>query len=100
MYGVAGERRLTELELDWLPGYAGSRPVRTGNAAHRQLQLDVYGEIADVLWQGVRADMLPNEESWSLLRLLLESLEDRVARARRRDLGGARAGAGTSRTRR
>src|SRR5262249_31912171 len=59
MYGVAGERRLTELELDWLPGYDGSRPVRTGNAAHEQLQLDVYGEIADVLLQGLRAGMMP-----------------------------------------
>jgi GH15 family glucan-1,4-alpha-glucosidase len=77
MYGVAGERRLTEIELEWLPGYAGARPVRTGNAAHEQLQLDVYGEIADVLWQGLRADMVPSAESWSLLRLLLGSLEER-----------------------
>ena len=45
MYGVAGERRLTELELAWLPGYEGSRPVRIGNAAADQLQLDVYGEV-------------------------------------------------------
>jgi GH15 family glucan-1,4-alpha-glucosidase len=49
MYGAAGERRLTELELDWLPGYEGSRPVRTGNAASAQFQLDVYGEVADTL---------------------------------------------------
>jgi GH15 family glucan-1,4-alpha-glucosidase len=77
MYGVAGERRLTEIELDWLPGYGGARPVRTGNAAHEQLQLDVYGELADVLWQGVRADMMLSAEAWSLLRLLLGSLEDR-----------------------
>jgi GH15 family glucan-1,4-alpha-glucosidase len=78
MYGVAGERRLTELELDWLPGYGGARPVRTGNAAHGQLQLDVYGEIADVIWQGARADMRPTDDaSWSLFRLLLESLEQR-----------------------
>jgi GH15 family glucan-1,4-alpha-glucosidase len=76
MYGVAGERRLTEIELDWLPGYDGARPVRTGNAAHEQLQLDVYGELADVLWQGVRADMMLSDASWSQLRLLLESLED------------------------
>ena len=54
MYGVAGERRLTEFELDWLPGYGGSRPVRIGIAAREQLQLDVYGELVDVLWQGVR----------------------------------------------
>ena len=77
MYGVAGERRLTEIELDWLPGYDNSRPVRIGNAAHEQLQLDVYGELADVLWQGVRADMMLSPESWSLLRLLLASLENR-----------------------
>jgi GH15 family glucan-1,4-alpha-glucosidase len=77
MYGVAGERRLTEIELDWLPGYDGARPVRTGNAAHEQLQLDVYGELIDVLWQGVRADMQLSDESWSLVRLLLASLEDR-----------------------
>jgi len=77
MYGVAGERRLTELELDWLPGYGGAKPVRTGNAAHEQLQLDVYGELADVLWQGVRADMMLSAEQWSLLGLLLESLERR-----------------------
>ncbi|MGO9876657.1 MAG: glycoside hydrolase family 15 protein [Acidimicrobiia bacterium] len=77
MYGVAGERRLTELELDWLPGYAGAKPVRTGNAAHEQLQLDVYGELADVLWQGVRADMMLSAEQWALLRLLVESLESR-----------------------
>ena len=77
MYGVAGERRLTEIELDWLPGYGGAKPVRTGNAAHEQLQLDVYGELADVLWQGVRADMMLSDESWSLLRLLMGSLEHR-----------------------
>ena len=46
MYGLAGERRLDERELDWLPGYEGSRPVRVGNAASTQLQLDVYGEVA------------------------------------------------------
>ncbi|MEO8653627.1 MAG: glycoside hydrolase family 15 protein [Ramlibacter sp.] len=49
MYGVAGERDLAERELDWLAGYAGSRPVRVGNAASRQTQLDTYGEIADVM---------------------------------------------------
>jgi GH15 family glucan-1,4-alpha-glucosidase len=77
MYGVAGERRLTEIELDWLPGYGNARPVRIGNAAHEQLQLDVYGELADVLWQGVRADMMLSHESWALLRLLLTTLEAR-----------------------
>ncbi len=51
MYGLAGERRLDERELDWLPGYEGSTPVRIGNAASEQLQLDVYGEIIDALYQ-------------------------------------------------
>ena len=51
MYGIAGERRLTEWEVPWLPGYEGSRPVRIGNAAHGQLQLDVYGEVMDALHQ-------------------------------------------------
>jgi GH15 family glucan-1,4-alpha-glucosidase len=77
MYGVGGERRLTELELDWLPGYEGSTPVRTGNGAHAQLQLDVYGEILDVLWQAARAGTPPSENSWALAQLLLESLAGR-----------------------
>jgi GH15 family glucan-1,4-alpha-glucosidase len=77
LYGVAGERRLTELELDWLPGYEGSRPVRTGNGAHSQLQLDVYGELLDVLWQATRAGTPPSTNTWSLALLLLEVLEQR-----------------------
>ena len=51
MYGIAGERRLDECELAWLPGFAGSRPVRIGNAASTQLQLDVYGEVLDAAYQ-------------------------------------------------
>jgi GH15 family glucan-1,4-alpha-glucosidase len=77
MYGVAGERRLTELELAWLPGYENSKPVRTGNGAHTQLQLDVYGELLDVLWQAARAGTPPGAGSWSLAQLLLEVLETR-----------------------
>jgi GH15 family glucan-1,4-alpha-glucosidase len=77
MYGVAGERRLTELELDWLPGYENSRPVRTGNGAHTQLQLDVYGELLDVLWQAARGGTAPSAGTWSLARLLLDVLEKR-----------------------
>jgi len=77
MYGVAGERRLTELELDWLPGYAASAPVRTGNAAHAQLQLDVYGELTDVLWQSSRAGAEFGADTWSLVLLLLDALEER-----------------------
>ncbi|MEZ5080105.1 MAG: glycoside hydrolase family 15 protein [Thermoleophilia bacterium] len=76
MYGLAGERRLDERELEWLTGFEGSRPVRVGNAAHRQLQLDVYGEVMDAAYRasvhGVRADA----DEWSLLTTLLAWLED------------------------
>jgi GH15 family glucan-1,4-alpha-glucosidase len=75
MYGVAGERRLPELTLDWLPGYEGSRPVRTGNRAVEQLQLDVYGEVMDVLYQARRLGMPVDEFSWSMQRSMLEYLE-------------------------
>jgi GH15 family glucan-1,4-alpha-glucosidase len=77
MYGVAGERRLTELELPWLPGYEGSTPVRTGNGAHAQLQLDVYGELLDVVLQSARAGSHIEDGSWSLARLLLDVLQER-----------------------
>jgi GH15 family glucan-1,4-alpha-glucosidase len=75
MYGPAGERRLTELELDWLAGYEGSRPVRIGNAAVRQRQLDVYGEVMDALHNAHRAGIPPADEAWSLGRALLGFLE-------------------------
>ena len=61
VYGLRGERRLTELELPWLPGYENSAPVRTGNAAYNQLQLDVYGEIIDTLYLCRQADIQPNQ---------------------------------------
>jgi GH15 family glucan-1,4-alpha-glucosidase len=54
MYGIRGERRLTEVELDWLTGYSGARPVRVGNAAYDQFQLDVYGEFAAALFDGIQ----------------------------------------------
>ncbi len=76
MYGIAGERRLTELELDWLAGYEGSRPVRIGNAASRQLQLDVYGEVADALFHARSAGIGASGDAWSLSTKLLEWLED------------------------
>jgi GH15 family glucan-1,4-alpha-glucosidase len=75
MYGPAGERRLTELVLDWLPGYEGSAPVRIGNAAVRQLQLDVYGEVMDTLHQARRIGIEGDEFSWDLQRNLLDYLE-------------------------
>ena len=76
MYGAAGERRLTELELDWLPGYEGSRPVRTGNAASGQFQLDVYGEVMDALHQARMHGLEPDPQAWALQRALLGYLED------------------------
>ena len=59
MYGVAGERRLTEYEVPWLKGYEGAGPVRIGNAASDQLQLDVYGEVLDALYQARRMGLAP-----------------------------------------
>jgi GH15 family glucan-1,4-alpha-glucosidase len=75
MYGIAGERRLPELELPWLPGYEESAPVRTGNAAHNQLQLDVFGEVLDAMHQSWRAGLQPDAAAWSLERALLDHLE-------------------------
>jgi GH15 family glucan-1,4-alpha-glucosidase len=75
MYGLGGQRRIPEYELDWLPGYAGSKPVRVGNAAAEQFQLDVYGEVMDVLHQARLLDIGPDHHAWSLQQLLLEFLE-------------------------
>jgi GH15 family glucan-1,4-alpha-glucosidase len=75
LYGVGGQRRISEYELDWLPGYAGSRPVRVGNAAHEQFQLDVYGEVMDVLHQGRVHGLHADDHAWSLQRTLLDFLE-------------------------
>ncbi len=76
VYGIAGERRLEERELDWLPGYEGSRPVRTGNAASAQLQLDVYGEVVDALYQTRAHGAEPDDDVWSLTVRLLDWLEE------------------------
>jgi GH15 family glucan-1,4-alpha-glucosidase len=76
MYGIGGERRLEELELPWLQGYEGSRPVRIGNAASRQLQLDVYGEVMDALHVARLSDKLaPDEAGLALQRALLDHFE-------------------------
>ena len=75
MYGIAGERRLNEFELPWLPGYEGSRPVRVGNAACGQLQLDVYGELMDTLYQARKGGLSAYEPSWDMQRALLAHLE-------------------------
>jgi GH15 family glucan-1,4-alpha-glucosidase len=76
MYGLAGERRLTEFELTWLPGYEDSRPVRIGNAAQGQLQLDVYGEVLDALHQARCAGLDSREADWAFQRALLKHLEE------------------------
>ncbi|MGH7182551.1 MAG: glycoside hydrolase family 15 protein, partial [Nitrospiraceae bacterium] len=75
MYGVAGERRLTEQVLPWLPGYEGSSPVRTGNAAWNQLQLDVFGEVIDALHQARRNGVQTNERGWAIQSNMMEYLE-------------------------
>ena len=65
MYGLAGERRLPELQLGWLPGYEGSRPVRIGNAASNQFQLDVYGEVIDALYHARLAGLEAHPDAWA-----------------------------------
>src|SRR5579872_3753584 len=75
MYGVAGERRLAEWEADWLPGYHDSSPVRIGNAAVNQRQLDVYGEVIDALTLGRESGLAVDRHVWSLQRALLGFLE-------------------------
>ena len=76
MYGIAGERRLTEHELSWLPGYEQSLPVRIGNDAHRQLQLDVYGELLDALHQARKSALAPDESGWALQIAIMAHLEE------------------------
>ena len=75
MYGIGGERYLREWEVTWLPGYEGSRPVRVGNAAHAQLQLDVFGEVLDALHQARRGGLSGSDEGWRLQCALATHLE-------------------------
>jgi GH15 family glucan-1,4-alpha-glucosidase len=75
MYGIAGERRLDEWEVSWLPGHHGARPVRVGNAASVQLQLDVYGELMDVFHNARAAGLDHSDAGWSLQRALVAHLE-------------------------
>jgi GH15 family glucan-1,4-alpha-glucosidase len=77
MYGLAGERRLPELTLPWLPGYEGAHPVRIGNAAHEQFQLDVFGEIAAMLHLERRSSLAPDHGAWAVEASLLNFLESR-----------------------
>ena len=75
VYGVAGERRLTELELPWLSGYENSTPVRIGNQASGQFQLDLYGEVVNTIHEARRAGLEDNGEVWSLTRALVDFVE-------------------------
>jgi GH15 family glucan-1,4-alpha-glucosidase len=75
MYAVSGERRLTEWEVPWLGGYEKSKPVRIGNAAHSQLQLDVYGELMDALYQARRGGLPENKRAWAIQCALLAHLK-------------------------
>jgi GH15 family glucan-1,4-alpha-glucosidase len=76
MYGIMGQGRLLEWEADWLPGYEGAQPVRVGNAAHAQLQLDVYGELMDAFHQSRMAALELGEDSWALGCAVLEHLAE------------------------
>ncbi|GAA0496606.1 glycoside hydrolase family 15 protein [Streptomyces sp. NPDC046215] len=76
MYGLAGERRLPEAELPWLAGYERSAPVRIGNSAVHQLQLDVYGEVMDSLYVARRAGMGAEPHSWNMQRAFMEFIRD------------------------
>jgi GH15 family glucan-1,4-alpha-glucosidase len=75
MYGVRGERHLLEWEADWLPGYQGAKPVRIGNAASEQLQLDVFGEVMDALHQARAGGLDVPPSAWSLQANMIEHLE-------------------------
>ncbi len=75
MYSVTGARRLDEYEVPWLPGYGGARPVRIGNAASRQFQLDIYGEVMDTLHLSRVAGLEPEPAAWNIQRAILAFLE-------------------------
>ncbi|WP_245312587.1 glycoside hydrolase family 15 protein, partial [Bradyrhizobium macuxiense] len=76
MYGIMGQRRLLEWEAGWLPGYEGAQPVRIGNAAHAQVQLDVYGELIDAFHQSRMAELKLGKENWSLECTVVDHLAD------------------------
>jgi GH15 family glucan-1,4-alpha-glucosidase len=77
MYGIAGERRLPESELPWLDGYEASLPVRVGNAAVEQLQLDVYGEVLDSLYLAQTCGLREKKHAWAVQRALMDFLESK-----------------------
>ena len=90
MYGLAGERRLDEWEVPWLAGYEGAKPVRIGNAAAKQLQLDIYGEVMDALLQARRRGLTAAEHALGAAAQAHRAPRNDLAGARRGHLGGAR----------
>ena len=90
IYGVRGERRINEFEIPWLKGYENSRPVRIGNAASTQFQLDVYGEIVGAIYEAIRAGMKISERRLAVANCAPEFLGNEMDGAGRRDLGSAR----------
>jgi GH15 family glucan-1,4-alpha-glucosidase len=76
MYSITGENRLTEWEIDWLPGYEGAKPVRIGNGAHGQIQIDVYGEVMDALYQAQRGGLASSADAWALQQAFLAHLAE------------------------
>ena len=76
MYGITGEHRLPEWETDWLPGYEGAKPVRIGNGAHGQIQIDVYGEVMDALYQAQRGGLTSSADAWALQQAFLAHLAE------------------------
>jgi len=76
MYGLAGDKRLAEWEVPWLAGYEGSKPVRIGNAAADQLQLDVFGEVLDAMHQARVGGLQPLADAWDFQRVLMSHLEE------------------------
>jgi GH15 family glucan-1,4-alpha-glucosidase len=89
LYNVVGGRRLTELELGWLPGYEGSKPVRVGNAAAGQFQLDVYGEVLSCLYSARKMSLPRTKEGWQAVKASDNFRRRRLAASRRRHLGSA-----------
>ncbi len=75
MYGVSGGRRLSEIEVPWLPGYANSRPVRVGNAASDQIQTDIFGELMDALYMASKSHLGPDQDAWRFQQVMLSRLE-------------------------
>ena len=75
LYGMHGERRLPEFEIEWLAGYENSRPVRVGNAASNQFQLDVYGEVMSSMYHAQQAGIKIEETDWAMQRALMKFLE-------------------------